>query len=44
MARGYEEASANRRARLPIAARTDGAVFGQTCRLLGLTHIELAER
>jgi ribosome-binding protein aMBF1 (putative translation factor) len=54
MARGYDEASANCRARLPIAARTDGAAFGQTYRLavqvmdrrelLGLTHIELAER
>ena len=54
MARGYDEASANRRARLPIAARSDGAVFGQTYRLavqvierrelLGLTQIELAER
>jgi len=52
MARGCEEASANRRARLPIAALSDGVVFGQTYRLavqvmerrelLGLTQIDLA--
>jgi ribosome-binding protein aMBF1 (putative translation factor) len=52
MARSYAEASANRRARLPIAALSDGVVFGQTYRLavqvmerrelLGLTQIDLA--
>ena len=52
MARNYEEASATRRARLPVEARSDGAVFGQTYRLavqvlerrelLGLTQIDLA--
>ena len=54
MARNYEEASATRRARLPVEARSDGAVFGQTYRLavqvlerrelLGLTQTELAGR
>ena len=54
MARSYAEASANRRARLPNAALSDGVVFGQTYRLavqvmerrelLGLTQIELAEK
>ncbi len=54
MARSYEEASATRRARLPIAARSDGAVFEQTYRLavqvmerrelLGLTQTELAQK
>jgi ribosome-binding protein aMBF1 (putative translation factor) len=54
MARGCEEASATRRARLPVAARNDGAVFGRTYRLAGqvmerrrllvLTQTELAEK
>jgi ribosome-binding protein aMBF1 (putative translation factor) len=54
MARSYDEVSATRRARLPIEAQRDGAVFGQTYRLavqvmerrelLGLTQIELAEK
>jgi ribosome-binding protein aMBF1 (putative translation factor) len=54
MARSYDEASATRRARLPVEARSDGAVFGQTYRLavqvmerrelLGLTQTELAEK
>ena len=54
MVRNYEEASATRRARLPVEARSDGAVFGQTYRLavqvlerrelLGLTQTELAGR
>ena len=54
MARSYEEASATRRARLPIAARSDRAVFEQTYRLavqvmerrelLGLTQTELAQK
>ena len=54
MARSYEEASATRRARLSIAARSDGAVFEQTYRLavqvmerrelLGLTQTELAQK
>jgi len=54
MTRSYEKASATRRALLPIAARSDGVVFGQTCQLavqvmerrefLGLTQTELAEK
>jgi ribosome-binding protein aMBF1 (putative translation factor) len=54
VARGYEEASATRRARLPVETQRDGAIFGQTYRLavqvmerreiLGLTQTELAER
>jgi ribosome-binding protein aMBF1 (putative translation factor) len=54
MARSYDEASATRRSRLPLEARSDGAVFGQTNRLaaqsmerrqlLGLTQTELAEK
>jgi ribosome-binding protein aMBF1 (putative translation factor) len=54
MARSYEEASATRRARLPIAARSDEAAFEQTYRLavqvmerrelLGLTQTELAQK
>ena len=54
MARSYEEASATRRARLPIAARSDRAVFEQTYRLavqvmerrelLGLNQTELAQK
>ena len=54
MARSYEEASATRRARLPIAARSDEAVFEQAYRLavqvmerrelLGLTQTELAQK
>ena len=54
MARSYEEASATRRARLPIAERSDRAVFEQTYRLavqvmerrelLGLTQTELAQK
>ncbi|MFZ2059011.1 MAG: helix-turn-helix transcriptional regulator [Acidimicrobiales bacterium] len=54
MARSYDEASATRRARLPIEARRHGAVFGETYRLavqvmerrelLGLTQTELAEK
>jgi len=54
MARSYEEASATRRARLPMAARSDRAVFEQTYRLavqvmerrelLGLTQTELAQK
>ncbi len=53
MARSYDEASATRRARLPVETQRDGAVFGQTYRLalqvmerrelLGLTQTELAE-
>ena len=54
MTRSYEEASARRRTLLPVEARSDGAVFGQTYRLavqvmerrelLGLTQAELAEK
>jgi ribosome-binding protein aMBF1 (putative translation factor) len=54
LARRYDEASATRRARLPVEARSDGVVFGQTCQLavqvmerrefLGLTQTELAEK
>jgi len=54
MARSYDEASANRRSRLPVEARRDGAVFGRTYRLaaqvmdrrqfLGLTQTDLAEK
>jgi ribosome-binding protein aMBF1 (putative translation factor) len=54
MARSYEEASATRRGCLPVAARSDGAVFGRTYQLavqvmegrqlLGLTQTELAEK
>ncbi len=54
MARSYDEASANRRARLPVETRRDGTVFDQTYRLavqviegrqlLGLTQPELAEK
>ena len=52
MARSYEEASATRRARLPVETRTDGAVFCDTYRLAvqviecrelrGLTQTDLA--
>jgi ribosome-binding protein aMBF1 (putative translation factor) len=54
MARRYDDVSATRHARLPVEARSDGAVFGQTYRLaaqvterrqlLGLTQTELAEK
>ena len=54
VARSYDEASATRRARLPIEAHSDGAVFGQTYRLavqvmerrelLGLTQTELSAK
>jgi ribosome-binding protein aMBF1 (putative translation factor) len=54
IARSYDEASANRGARLPIDAHSDGVVFGQTYRLavqvmrrrelLGPTQIDLAEK
>ena len=54
MARSYAEASATRRARLPVAAWSDGAVFDQTYRLAvqvreqrelrGLTRTDLAEK
>jgi hypothetical protein len=54
MARSYDAASTTRRARLPLEARSDGAVLGQTYRLaaqvterrqlLGVTPSELAEK
>ena len=54
MASRYDEASATRRARLPIEAWRDGTVFGQTYRLadqvmerqqlLGLAQTELADK
>jgi transcriptional regulator with XRE-family HTH domain len=54
MARSYAEASSARRAHLPVAERSDGAVFDETYRLSvqvteqrelrGLTQTDLAEK
>ena len=40
MVRNYEEASATRRARLPVEARSDGAVFGP----VSYTHLDVYKR